>query len=200
MDANGSCLGVVLAGGRSQRMGVDKARLLWRGRTLLEHATAMLRDAGCSRVLVSGDYPGYACVPDQFPDRGPLGGLASVVAHAGEARWLVVAIDQPLLDASMLRALLVGLETGMEIARGICRYGEEPLPMALSVSDDTRHWMRHAVSGDAGHRALKACRTGCGCTRSRPTPACARGCAAPTRRPSGKRYFRWVDAAFAGQR
>lgn len=155
MDANGSCLGVVLAGGRSQRMGVDKARLLWRGRTLLEHATAMLRDAGCSRVLVSGDYPGYACVPDQFPDRGPLGGLASVVAHAGEARWLVVAIDQPLLDAAMLRALLVGLETGMEIARGICRYGEEPLPMALSVSDDTRHWMRHAVSGDAGHRALK---------------------------------------------
>lgn len=155
MDANGSCLGVVLAGGRSQRMGVDKARLLWRGRTLLEHATGMLREAGCSRVLVSGDHPGYACVPDQFPDRGPLGGLASIVGQASEARWLVVAIDQPLLDASMLRALLVGLETGMEIARGICRYGEEPLPMALSISEDTRHWMRHAVSGDSGHRALK---------------------------------------------
>lgn len=155
MDANGSCLGVVLAGGRSQRMGVDKARLFWRGRTLLDHASAMLRDAGCSRVLVSGDYPGYACVPDRYPDRGPLGGLASIVGAAGEARWLVVAIDQPLLDAAMLRALLVGLETGMEIARGICRYGEEPLPMALSVSDDTRNWMRHAVSGDSGHRALK---------------------------------------------
>ena len=146
MDANGSCLGVVLAGGRSQRMGVDKARLLWRGRTLLEHATGMLREAGCSRVLVSGDYPGYACVPDQFPDRGPLGGLASIVGHAGEARWLVVAIDQPLLDASMLRALLVGLETGMALrAEHVGEFGPHALAKQNGAGDDYYAKLEHRI-------------------------------------------------------
>ena len=52
MDSNGDCLGVVLAGGRSLRMGVDKARLRWQGRTLLEYGIACLKTAGCARYEV----------------------------------------------------------------------------------------------------------------------------------------------------
>ena len=82
MDSNSDCLGVVLAGGRSQRMGADKARLVWRGERLLDRAVSMLRGAGCTRVLVSGDYPEYPHVADCYGDRGPLGGLASKIGRA----------------------------------------------------------------------------------------------------------------------
>ena len=157
MDSNGDCLGVVLAGGRSQRMGADKAQLVWHGQRLIDRCAEWLRAAGCSRVLVSGNYPQYPHVPDQFPERGPLGGLASVAASEAESRWLVSAIDQPLLDANLLRELLDGLLVATEIGRAVCRYGEEPLPMALRVTPETRRWMQYAVSGDSpGHRSLKA--------------------------------------------
>lgn len=156
MDTNGDCLGVVLAGGRSLRMGADKARLQWGGQLLIDRAVAMLRTAGCTRVLVSGDYPGYVHVADRYPERGPLGGLASVAEVARESRWLVLAVDQPLVDAALLRPLLDGLLVGVESARCLCRYGEEPLPMALMLSPDTRRWMQAAVAGDGGHRSLKA--------------------------------------------
>jgi CTP:molybdopterin cytidylyltransferase MocA len=68
---------------------------------------------------------------------------------------LVLAVDQPLVEAGLLRPLLDGLLAGVECARCLCRYGEEPLPMALVVSADTRRWMLSAVSGDSGHRSLK---------------------------------------------
>lgn len=155
MDSNGDCLGVVLAGGRSLRMGVDKARLRWQGRTLLEYGIACLKTAGCARVLVSGNYLDVAHVPDRYPDRGPLGGLESVAQIAPESRWLVIAIDQPLIDGALLRPLLDGLLLGAESGRGICRYGEEPLPMAMMVSAATRQWLHTAVAEHAGHRSLK---------------------------------------------
>jgi molybdopterin-guanine dinucleotide biosynthesis protein A len=156
METNGDCLGVVLAGGRSQRMGADKARLLWHGQPLVERALSALRAAGCTRAVVSGDYPDYAHVADRYPERGPLGGLASIAAVAPESRWLVLAVDQPLVDASLLRPLLDGLLAGVECARSVCRYGEEPLPMALVMSPDTRRWLQSAVCGDAGRRSLQA--------------------------------------------
>ena len=156
MEPHGECLGVVLAGGQSLRMGTDKGRLRWRGQSLIEDAIQRLRMAGCARVLVSGDYPEYAHVRDQTADRGPLGGLASVASIAAETRWLVIAIDQPIVDAAMLRRLLEGLTAGSAQGRMVCRYGEEQLPMALLVDASTRAWLQAAVTGDAGHRSLKA--------------------------------------------
>lgn len=156
MEHHGECLGVVLAGGQSQRMGRDKGRLPWRGKTLIEDAVQRLRHAGCARVLVSGDYPEYPHIRDLIPERGPLGGLASIAASAPETRWLVISIDQPLVDATMLRRLLEGLSAGAPQGRLICRYGEEQLPFSMLIDTATRDWLHAAVSGDAGHRSLKA--------------------------------------------
>ena len=65
-------VGVVLAGGRSSRMGRDKARLAWRDQSLLAHACATLQAAGACKVVVSGDYPEYAGIPDAVPALGPM--------------------------------------------------------------------------------------------------------------------------------
>jgi molybdopterin-guanine dinucleotide biosynthesis protein A len=106
--------GLVLAGGRSTRMGRDKAALQIAGRAQLERAFGLLEPlvARCF-VSVRADQrndplrAGYAQVVDlpNGPD-GPVAGIrAAQLAHP-EAAWLVVACDLPLLDAATLQNLL----------------------------------------------------------------------------------------------
>lgn len=100
------CIGVVLAGGRSRRMGRDKALLPWRGRPLIEHQLALLRAAGVDDVRVSGQRPAYRGIADIRPQAGPLAGLASVAETLpDDTQLLVVPVDMPLLEPELLRRL-----------------------------------------------------------------------------------------------
>ncbi|HBQ16925.1 MAG TPA: molybdenum cofactor guanylyltransferase, partial [Myxococcales bacterium] len=70
-----SLVGIVLAGGRSTRMGEDKAGLVYGGQTLLDHARALLEAAGCSSIYVSG----RPDEPDGLEDTNPGGGPAHAI-------------------------------------------------------------------------------------------------------------------------
>jgi len=102
--------GFVLAGGRSARMGTDKALLPWRGRTLIEHVAGVVR-ASAGSVTLIGPPDRYGSLglpvePDAVPGRGPLGGILTALAITA-AEWnLVVACDMPALTAPFLESLL----------------------------------------------------------------------------------------------
>ncbi len=100
---------IVLAGGKSSRMGRDKADLLWKGETFLECQIRKGRELGVGEILVSG-YRGENCsaprVMDNIPDKGPLGGLEACLRRSSFSRALVVTVDLPLLPVSELAALL----------------------------------------------------------------------------------------------
>ena len=100
---------ILLAGGRSERMGQDKARLAWRGRPLIEHMLALLREAGARRVHVSGDRPEHAGIPDAWPGRGPVAGIASVLPHCRDGAVVIVPVDLPLLRPARVRGLVDAL-------------------------------------------------------------------------------------------
>ncbi len=104
---------VLLAGGRSTRMGRDKALLpLDDGRTLLARQLATLRAAGTAEMLVSAraeqhlPLDGTRLIPDLQPDSGPLAGLAAALAAAAHDRVLVLAIDLPQMPPEFLAALV----------------------------------------------------------------------------------------------
>ena len=103
--------GLLLCGGRSSRMGQDKALLQLSGpfgaESLLQRGLRLLREAGCGGVWLSGDYPGFAAIPDEpaWYGRGPLAGIASALQRYPEARWLILPVDMPGMDAPLLRAL-----------------------------------------------------------------------------------------------
>ena len=107
--------GLVLAGGRSTRMGQDKAALEYQGRTQLERAMELLTPLVVrAYVSVRGDQrqdPARARFPqleDRIAGLGPIAGiLAGQHAHP-EAAWLVLACDLPLLDAATLAHLIAG--------------------------------------------------------------------------------------------
>jgi cyclic pyranopterin phosphate synthase len=106
--------GIVLAGGRSRRMGRDKARLPYGGTTLLNHVARILADV-CAEVIVvaedASDYedmelpPGARVVGDLYPGRGPLGGIVTGLRAAGEGVHVVVACDMPRIRPEMIRFL-----------------------------------------------------------------------------------------------
>ncbi len=137
--------GLVLAGGQSSRMGRDKAGLSLNGISLLDHAVETLRDAGAHPVLVSGNHPGHQCIPDKYPGRGPLGGLASVISGrptlAGSL-LVVIPVDAPGLAAADLRRLAAGIED----AAG-AHFEGHPLPMAVRVSDDLATRVEQLLGG-----------------------------------------------------
>ena len=101
--------GFVLAGGRSSRMGRDKALELFGGRRLVEIALETLREAGVVASIAGArsDLGGYgAVVEDIAPDQGPLGGICAALGWTIAERAVFVSVDQPLLPAALISYLL----------------------------------------------------------------------------------------------
>lgn len=99
----------ILAGGKSSRMGRNKAALPFGGETLLAHQARKLRALGVKELLLSGAaeaVPGARLVPDLLPGRGPLGGLHACLSAASGEAVLVLSVDVPLVPASALAALI----------------------------------------------------------------------------------------------
>lgn len=101
--------GIILAGGRSRRMGQNKADLRLRDKTLLELQIEKMRTLGIDDILLSGagcpHLPGVRVIPDELPDRGPLGGLHACLRSAVHPQCLVLSVDVPLVPASALSQL-----------------------------------------------------------------------------------------------
>ncbi|HZD93729.1 MAG TPA: molybdenum cofactor guanylyltransferase [Candidatus Sulfotelmatobacter sp.] len=100
--------GFVLAGGKSTRMGQDKAALKLNGRTLLEHALAALRSV-CGDVAILGSYELYGAVApvyeDIFSGCGPLGGIHAALSNSQTEYNLITAVDTPFLVPELLSYL-----------------------------------------------------------------------------------------------
>jgi len=110
--------GVVLAGGRSSRMGRDKALMEIDGRSLLDRALDKL-DAHCSELLVIGEPEKYGhvgpfVIADEWPGKGPLGGIATAMRYASNDRLLVIACDMPALNERLFELLKAQLGTATD--------------------------------------------------------------------------------------
>jgi molybdopterin-guanine dinucleotide biosynthesis protein A len=110
--------GLVLGGGRSERMGTDKAALEYHGKPQTRRCLELLAPF-CDQAFVScraeqtgeGAFAGLPQIHDSFLGFGPLGGILSALrAHPGAA-FLVVACDLPFLDADALRSLKAGRDS-----------------------------------------------------------------------------------------
>jgi molybdopterin-guanine dinucleotide biosynthesis protein A len=97
--------GYVLAGGRSSRMGRDKAFLELAGKPLVLHAVVKLRRV-CMEVSVLGDdsaLDDYApLVRDLHPDCGPMGGMEAALVHSRYEWNLFLPVDVPYLPTAYL--------------------------------------------------------------------------------------------------
>lgn len=121
--------GIVLAGGRSKRMGRSKAELTLGGRSLLQWQVDKLRALGIEDIMLSGsgfkNIPYTRTVPDGLTERGPLGGILACLRAARNDRCLVLSVDTPLVPVSALSRLCLSHQ---ECVTVLCHQGrQEPL-------------------------------------------------------------------------
>lgn len=106
---------IVLAGGRSTRLGRDKASEMLLGRTLLQHVidrvaplvaeVIVVRAPGQSLPDIAAAAP-VRIVDDAYPGTGPLGGICTGLDAANADRCMAVACDMPLLSHALLSEVL----------------------------------------------------------------------------------------------
>jgi molybdenum cofactor guanylyltransferase len=103
-----SILGVVLAGGKSSRMGTDKARLPYGKKTLLDFQFEKLESVlGRENILVSGNYPHLPHLVDLEVGLGPLGGITSVINSFSDfSYFLFLPVDMPNISKKALINLI----------------------------------------------------------------------------------------------
>jgi len=125
--------GFVLAGGKSSRMGRDKAALPFGGTTLAGHVASLVREAA-GTVAILGEPQrylalGYPVYPDLVPGCGPMGGIYTGLSRASTDWNLMVACDMPSLSSAILRNLLE--RAGVSSARCVAAAGStgEPEPL-----------------------------------------------------------------------
>ncbi len=117
---------IVLAGGRSRRMGRDKASLTFLGLPLAVQVVERLRPCARRIIVVANDGapylpPGIEVVSDLYRGRGPLGGLHAGLAASDAELNLVAACDLPFADPSvalLLAACLGGADAAVPVVRG----------------------------------------------------------------------------------
>jgi molybdopterin-guanine dinucleotide biosynthesis protein A len=103
--------GVILAGGKSSRMGQNKALMSLGGVRLIDRVVGVLCEVFSSLLMVPNSPEVYAdlrlpMVGDVLPDKGSLGGIYSAVYHAPTPYCFVVACDMPFLQAAVIHYLV----------------------------------------------------------------------------------------------
>ena len=106
--------GIVLAGGRSRRMGEDKSLMKLNGKSLVEYSIDALKHL-CDKVIVSSNNPHYEFTgcevwPDELPDQAPIIGIYSSLKRSETETNIFLSCDIPLMSTSMIGYLLAKSE------------------------------------------------------------------------------------------
>lgn len=154
--------GFVLVGGRSSRMGRDKALLEWHSHALVEEVARKVRSVAGNVALVGRPERygalGLECLPDVRPGLGPLAGIEAALESGRAELNLITACDMPGLEADWLRRLLwEAEETGARcvvtrdragVVQPLCGvYRRECLPVVRRALDEQRFRLQ-SVAGE----------------------------------------------------
>lgn len=108
--------GIILSGGKSSRMGEDKALLKVGTKSIIEIMIAKLKPF-CNKIIISADETekysqfGYKVVPDKFKNSGPLAGIYSSLLESNTERNFVISCDLPLVSQNIIERLISNIST-----------------------------------------------------------------------------------------
>lgn len=131
MDSGCHLAAFILAGGKSTRMGRDKAFAEFEGRTLLARALGLARSV-TPDVRIVGDFAKFGefapVVQDAFPGCGPLGGIHAALRSSSADLNLMLAVDMPFLTQDLLRYLVErARKSAATVTVPQCGGGNQPL-------------------------------------------------------------------------
>lgn len=122
--------GIIMAGGKSSRMGTDKGLMTFQGKPMIEYAIELLQPI-CSGIIISTNQPGYQrygfqTVPDIYQKCGPVGGLHAALSETKFDHNLVLGCDVPFVESELIELLLSEIG-GFDAVVPLHEGGIEPL-------------------------------------------------------------------------
>ena len=128
--------GIILAGGKSSRMGTEKALIEYGAQRLIDTALKVFRELFPEIIIVANAPCDYldqdtVVVTDIFPGKGPLGGIYTGLFFASNEYAFVAACDMPFLDPAFIR-YMTSLINGYDIVVPRSSSGSEPLHAVYS--------------------------------------------------------------------
>jgi molybdopterin-guanine dinucleotide biosynthesis protein A len=141
---------VILAGGRSSRMGRDKAWLDIHGQPLLKRQIQTVREAGAVEVFISGragvDYAGFQLpvLLDVRAGQGPIAGIERALSICASSHLLVLAVDLPQMSSEYLQRLMANCSVKAGV---VPRLAGELEPLAAIYPKDCLPLAQAAIAG-----------------------------------------------------
>jgi molybdopterin-guanine dinucleotide biosynthesis protein A len=133
---------VLLAGGKSRRMGADKATLIFQGQPLWARQLATLKQLSPEKIIISARTKPNWCPPeaefitDEIPGIGPMAGLLATMQRAETSHLIVLAVDLPHMTSDGLKKIIAAAGPGI----GAVVKGEfyEPLCAVYPVNPEVK--------------------------------------------------------------
>lgn len=149
--------GIILAGGKSTRMGTDKGLMPFRGKPMIQHIIDPMAKI-CKRILVVTSNPmygmfGFELVRDEQPDYGPVMGVLSGLKASDTDLNLVLSCDAPFVDFNLMKELvlatgeadIVAATSSAGIHPLIATYRKSCIPIFEQAIEEDEHRLRTVI-------------------------------------------------------
>lgn len=158
--------GIILAGGKSTRMGTDKGMVKLHNKFLIDYSLEALKPY-CPTILISSNNDeynifGYPVIKDLVLDAGPMGGIYSCLINSGSDYNLVLACDMPMVGDQIIKLLvskagsakIVVFANSEERIEPLCgSYNKDILPV-LTKRIRLREYTLNSLIRSVDHRIL----------------------------------------------
>lgn len=106
--------GIILAGGKSKRMGIDKSEIIYNNMLLVEYPINLFKNI-CDEIILSADSNklhkyNYLKVPDEVGKFGPISGIYSCLKKSSNNLNIVISCDMPLISEQLLQYIIKNSE------------------------------------------------------------------------------------------
>ena len=128
--------GIILAGGKSRRMGSDKGLMMFKNKTLVENAIDILKPL-CNEIIISSNNDeykkfGFSVVNDVIKDIGPIGGIYASLLKSKTLYNIVIPCDMPFITTDLLLYMLEFTRESFDVIVPVSEKGLEPLTVVIS--------------------------------------------------------------------
>jgi len=147
--------GIILAGGKSTRMGTDKGFVIFNDTTFISHVIAALEPFVSEIIIVSNDseYDMFKLkrVADKFEDGGPLAGLFSGLEYSETEKNIVLSCDIPLINKAVLTVLVEAYDSELDVVQ--LESKGETMPLIAIYKKQAMHQILELL--EQGERRLR---------------------------------------------
>jgi len=110
MKSKNNITGIILAGGKSSRMGTEKGLILYKNKPFVEHIIEAMNPLVDNIIIISNNKAyesfGFKCYEDLIKNTGPLAGIYTGLNYSKTDHNLIVSCDIPLVNAVVLQKLI----------------------------------------------------------------------------------------------